>query len=222
MMDIAQTTTTDPRAASGASAAQSKLDADYQSFLTLLIAQVSNQNPLEPMDSSVFVSQLAQLTQVEQSIVTNRNLERIDNRLGNVEALSDVQLIGRDVSIPTDRVELRDGTGAFGYSLSRAAANVRVLIKAEDGTIVRELGNQPSAPQTTHRVAWDGLDFAGLPLPDGVFQIEVDAKDPDGAAIAYDTNATTRVEELRFRGGHSMLILRNGTEVYAGSVTSVR
>lgn len=221
-MDIAQTTTTDPRAASGASAAQSKLDADYQSFLTLLIAQVSNQNPLEPMDSSVFVSQLAQLTQVEQSIVTNRNLERIDNRLGNVEALSDVQLIGRDVSIPTDRVELRDGTAAFGYSLSRAAANVRVLIKAEDGTIVRELGNQPGAPQTTHRVAWDGLDFAGLPLPDGVFQIEVDAKDPDGAAIAYETSATTRVEELTFRGGHSMLILRNGTEVYAGSVTSVR
>lgn len=55
-MDIAQTPASDPRAASGASVAQSKLDADYQSFLTLLIAQVSNQNPLEPMDSSVFVS----------------------------------------------------------------------------------------------------------------------------------------------------------------------
>ncbi|MGY6704308.1 flagellar hook assembly protein FlgD [Roseinatronobacter sp.] len=221
-MDIAQTTTSDPRAASGASVAQSKLDADYQSFLTLLIAQVSNQNPLEPMDSSVFVSQLAQLTQVEQSIVTNRNLERIDNRLGNVEALSDVQLIGRDVSVPTDRLELRDGKAELTYSLSRDAANVRVLIKAEDGTIVRELGGQPGASRTVHRVSWNGLDFAGQPLPDGVFKIEVEAKDADGAAVAYETSATTRVEELTFRGGHSMLILRNGTEAYAGSVTSVR
>jgi len=221
-MDIAQTPASDPRAASGASVAQSKLDADYQSFLTLLIAQVSNQNPLEPMDSSVFVSQLAQLTQVEQSIVTNRNLERIDNRLGNVEALSDVQLIGREVSVPTDRVELRDGKATLSYSLSRAAANVSVLIKAEDGTVVRELAGQPGAPQTAHRVTWNGLDFEGLPVPDGVFQMVVEAKDPDGAAVAYKTSANTRVEELTFRAGHSMLILRNGTEAYAGSVTSVR
>lgn len=221
-MDIVQNPASDPRAASGASVAQSKLDVDYQSFLTLLIAQVSNQNPLEPMDSSVFVSQLAQLTQVEQSIVTNRNLERIDNRLSNVEALTDVQLIGREVSVPTDRVELRDGEASLTYSLSRAAANVRVLIKAEDGTIVRELGGQPGAPQTAHRVSWNGLDFSGLPVPDGVFQVVVEAKDPDGAAVAYETSATTRVEELTFRGGHSILILRNGTEAYAGSVTSVR
>lgn len=222
-MDIAQTTTApDPKASSGASVAKGKLDADYQSFLTLLIAQVSNQNPLEPMDSTVFVSQLAQLTQVEQTIVTNRNLESIDNRLGNVEALSDVQLIGREVTVPTDRVELRNGTATMAYTLSNAAENVSVLIKAEDGTILHERTGQPGAPRTAHAVTWDGLDFEGLPVPDGVFQVTVEAKDAAGTAIAYETTATTRVEELTFRGGQSLLILRNGTDVHAGSVTSVR
>lgn len=210
------TTTTD------SNIAKDKLDTDYQSFLKLLIAQVSNQDPLEPMDSTTFVSQLAQLTQVEQSIVTNANLEKIDTRLSNVESLSDVQLIGRDVTVPTDRIELRDGQAAFTYALSRDATDVAIRIMAADGTVLREMTGQPGIGGTDHAVAWDGKDVDGLPVPDGVFRVEVLAKDAAGNSVAYDTRSTTRVEQLTFTGGVTSMLLRNGDTAYAGSVTAVR
>ncbi|MFN7003777.1 MAG: flagellar hook assembly protein FlgD [Roseinatronobacter sp.] len=206
----------------GASVAKGKLDADYQSFLKLLIAQVSNQDPLEPMDSTTFVSQLAQLTQVEQSIVTNTNLEKINQRMANVEALSDVQLIGRDVTIATDRIELRDGRAALSYSLAREAETVTVTIKSIDGTVIRELTGQPRASKVSHDLVWDGRDVDGLPVPDGQFQVTVTATDATGNAVAYQTESSSRVEELTFRDGYPLLILRNGAEAFAGSVTSVR
>lgn len=222
-MQIAGTTqVTDPSQPTNASLSKDKLDADYQSFLKLLIAQVSNQDPLEPMDSTTFVSQLAQLTQVEQSIVTNSNLESIDKRLGNVEALSDVQLIGRDVTVPTDRIELRDGKAAITYSLSGQAASVTVTIKATDGTVVREMTGQPGAAGVAHAIEWDGLDSGGLPVPDSVFNVSVTATDAAGNSIAYQTTATSRVEQLTFRDGYPLLILRNGAEAFAGTVTTVR
>lgn len=222
-MDISNiSNAADPRPSNEASLAKDKLDTDYQSFLKLLIAQVSNQDPLEPMDSTAFVSQLAQLTQVEQSIVTNANLEKIDTRLGNVEALSDVQLIGRDVTVATDRIELRDGQAGFSYALSGDATSVTATIKSADGTVLRQLTDQPGTSEASHMLTWDGRDVDGLPVPDGVFQVVIDAKDAKGEAIVYQTTATSRVEELTFRGGQTMLLMRNGGEAHAGSVTAVR
>ncbi|OAN67536.1 hypothetical protein A8B83_04735 [Rhodobacteraceae bacterium EhC02] len=210
------TTTTD------SNIAKDKLDTDYQSFLKLLIAQVSNQDPLEPMDSTTFVSQLAQLTQVEQSIVTNANLEKIDTRLSNVESLSDVQLIGRDVTVPTDRVELRDGQAAFTYALSRDATDVAIRVMTADGTVLREMTGQPGIGGTDHAVTWDGRDVDGLPVPDGVFRVEVLARDSADNAVPYDTSSTTRVEQLSFAGGVTTMLLRNGDTAFAGTVTAVR
>ncbi len=222
-MDISHTTSAINHAtASVSGGAASQLGADLHSFLTLLIAQVSNQDPLEPMDSTAFVSQLAQLTQVEQSVVTNSNLERIDSRLRYVESLSDVQLIGREVTVPTDRIELRDGVASATYYLSNEAESVTVSIRAADGTVLYELTGQPGSPRTAHAVTWDGLDSEGLPVPDGVFEVVVEAVDAQGRAVAYETTAITRVEELSFRGGQALLILRNGGDAYPGSVTSVR
>lgn len=222
-MDIARiASSADPSTPSDASVAKGKLDTDYHSFLKLLIAQVTNQDPLEPMDSTTFVSQLAQLTQVEQSIVTNTNLEKINQRMANVEALSDVQLIGRDVTIATDRIELRDGRAALSYSLAREAENVTVTIKSIDGTVIRELTGQPRALKVSHDLVWDGRDVDGLPVPDGLFQVTVTATDATGNAVAYQTETSSRVEELTFRDGYPLLILRNGAEAFAGSVTSVR
>ena len=210
------TTTTD------SNIAKDKLDTDYQSFLKLLIAQVSNQDPLEPMDSTTFVSQLAQLTQVEQSIVTNANLEKIDTRLSNVESLSDVQLIGRDVTVPTDRIELRDGQAAFTYALSRDATDVAIRVMTADGTVLREMTGQPGIGGTDHAVTWDGRDVDGLPVPDGVFRVEVLARDSADNAVPYDTSSTTRVEQLSFAGGVTTMLLRNGDTAFAGTVTAVR
>ncbi|MDP5335543.1 MAG: hypothetical protein NWR54_11215 [Paracoccaceae bacterium] len=71
-------------------------------------------------------------------------------------------------------------------------------------------------------MAWDGKDIDGLPVPDGVFRVDVLAKDAAGNSVAYDTRSTTRVEQLTFTGGVTTMQLRNGDTAYAGSVTAVR
>lgn len=201
--------------------AMSQLNADYDSFLRLLTAQVANQDPLKPMDSTTFVSQLAQLSQVEQSIVTNANLEDISQQLSSAGAMADVQLIGRDVTLPSGKIELQEGSAAFSYELTEEAEKVTAVIRHADGTVIRELRDLPSGAGSLHEIVWDGMDSQGLPVPDGVFDITIEATDAEDAQVSYSGFATTRVEELAFRDGVPTLLLSNGEEASSAQVLAV-
>ncbi len=207
---------------SAATTSRNKLDADYQSFLKLLIAQVSNQDPLEPMDSTTFVSQLAQLTQVEQSITTNDTLEKIEARLSSANAREDAMLIGREVLVPTDRIALNEGTAKFSYTLNSAAASVSARILGEDGTELRRIDGLPGGQEGRHEVIWDGRDREGLPVPDGAFQVEINALDADDKAVFLTTYAEGQVERVAFRDGSPVLQLTSGAEVSPDSIVGIR
>ena len=199
-----------------------KLDADYQSFLKLLIAQISNQDPLEPMDSTAFVSQLAQLTQVEQSITSNEMLEKISGQLGASGARSDVMLLGREVLVPTDQISLRDGAARFSYALGDEAGRVSARILSEDGTEMRRIDNLPGSADTRHQVNWDGRDIDGLPVPNGTFRVEIVAMDAEDEPVSHTSYAAGQVERVAFRDGWPVLELDSGAEAAADSVISVQ
>lgn len=224
MESISSTSTAAATAAttSAASASRDKLDADYQSFLKLLIAQVSNQDPLEPMDSTTFVSQLAQLTQVEQSITTNDTLEKIEARLGAANAREDAMLIGREVLVPTDKIALAGGTAGFSYALNGTAASVSARILGDDGTVVRRIDGLPGGSEGRHEVIWDGLDRDGLRVPDGSFRVEVEALDADDEPVFLSTYAEGQVERVAFRDGTPVLQLASGAEVSPDSIVGIR
>lgn len=88
-------TTTIPTGANQATASTSKTAVDYQSFLKLLIAEMKNQDPTKPMDSTQYVAQLATFSQVEQSVQTNTKLDQImqSSALSQADAL-----IGRSIT----------------------------------------------------------------------------------------------------------------------------
>ncbi|MFB9981718.1 flagellar hook assembly protein FlgD [Mesorhizobium kowhaii] len=88
-------TTTIPTGANQASQQTSKTAVDYQSFLKLLIAEMKNQDPTKPMDSTQYVAQLATFSQVEQSVQTNTKLDQImsSSALSQADAL-----IGRSIT----------------------------------------------------------------------------------------------------------------------------
>lgn len=222
MDSVSAPSATPATATSAAAQSRDKLDADYQSFLTLLIAQVSNQDPLEPMDSTTFVSQLAQLTQVEQSITTNETLEKIETRLSAANARDDATLIGREVLAPSERVALAEGRGVFSYALNGEAKSVSARILAEDGTELRRIDGLPVAPEARHEVVWDGLDREGLPVPDGSFTVEIDAIDAEEEPVFFTTYAEAQVERVAFRDGAAMLQLASGAEIAADSIVSIR
>jgi len=216
------TTTNQVSTESAASRSQSQLGTDIDSFLLLLTAQITNQDPLAPMDSTAFVSQLAQLTQVEQSITTNTNLENIVRQITSLTGLSDVQLIGRDVTLATNKLDLNAGSAEMQYKLSDNAQQVSIKIKGLDGNIIQEITNLPTSGGTQHTVVWDGLGSNGEQIAAGAYEFELVAVDSELENVSFSSFATTYVEELAFRNGQPTLLLRNNQEVASNLILAVR
>ena len=204
-------------------AAAPSIETDYQNFLQLLTAQISNQDPLEPMDATTFVSQLAQLSQVEQAVRTNTNLEQISGNLSALSGLSTAGMIGRDVRVPTSDIALGEEGGALlGYRLDRNAAEVRATIRHPDGTALARLDDLPRGEGTDHEVAWDGIALDGLPVPPGTYRLEIEAKDAEGEPVPHETFSEARVESVLFRDGQTRLELASGQEIAPEQVRELR
>lgn len=214
-------TTTSANSQSTAATARNQLGVDYNNFLKLLTAQIGNQDPLKPMDSTQFVSQLAQLSQVEQAVQTNSNLEALKTRISAISAMSDINLMGRDVTLASDRLELSGGAAGTVYQLSGQAQAVNATITDGAGTVVRHLSGLSTQAGTRVPLNWNGRDDAGNALPDGIYHLTIDAKDAQGNAVSYDTYPTTRVEQVLFGNGTDSLRLRNGQDVPAAQLLSV-
>jgi flagellar basal-body rod modification protein FlgD len=205
-----------------AAQAQAQLDLDLNNFLILLTAQISNQDPLEPMDSSTFTSQLAQLSQVEQAIKTNDNLERLNAQFSNSNGFSDVQLIGRDVVLASNKLDLNSGQAQIQYELKDPAVQVSVNIIGLNGNVIREITNLPKTAGVRQTVGWDGLNADGVQVADGAYTFKVVALDSKLEKVPYESFVFTHVKELAFRDGQPKLLLRNDQEVSSGVILSVK
>ena len=222
-IDPLQTSNAAAAAAPRSSAAQASLSADYDSFLKLLTAQVSNQDPLEPMDSTTFVSQLAQLSQVEQSIQTNATLEEIGARLAGFGALSEAGLIGRTVRAPGDTFRISEGGNAdLTFALKTGAQTTSATILHPDGTEVQTYHGLSGRAGETQTVRWNGTDYNGLPLPAGEYRIRIDATDAEGKRVGYETFTEGEVDSVLFRDGAAMLRLGTGAEIASDRVVEIR
>lgn len=201
-----------PPTAALAQAPSNGLSDNYQSFLNLLVAQVSYQDPLNPVEGTDFIAQLATLTGVEQSLKMNEQMEALRAQLGLSAALSETSLIGRNVTIPSDVIELGDSGAAFSYELGSASDSVTAIISDAAGNPVRQLEGLPGTAGELVSLTWDGTDANGAPLPQGRYQIALAATDVAGG---YNTYASFRVVSISFDGGRQSLDLEGG-----GAVTS--
>jgi len=193
-------------------------------FLTMLMTQLKNQDPLNPMDNAQVTSQLAQLSTVNGINQLNNTLLSLSGQLDVGQSMQAAALIGKGVLIPGDKVSLgvaEDGkveTTPVGADLVKPAARLVVTVLDANGQVVRkmELGKQAAGVAT---LAWDGMDEAGNPAPAGKYRIKLaafDAKDepvPVTAltygkveSIAY-TSAGLRLE-MGLAGSASLLDLR--------------
>lgn len=220
-MAIDTSTTTSSTTTSASAAAASQLGVDYNSFLTLLTAQIQNQDPLEPMDSTEFVSQLAQLSQVEQAVTTNAHLENLTSYLSSAVTLSGLGLIGRDVTVATDRVELIEGAASFDYELEANASSAIAVITDASGNVIRQISGLSTSGETRYTVEWDGLDDSGAQVSDGTYYMAIQAVDADGNGLDYNSYATTQVNSVDLTSDSQVLKLRNGEEVEAADLVSV-
>ncbi|GMT41670.1 MAG: basal-body rod modification protein FlgD [bacterium] len=172
-----------------------------EEFLTLLLAQLKNQDPLSPMENTEFTAQMAQFSSLEQLFNVNDNLmdlRQINTSLNNTQALT---LIGREVEVAGNSVRITDGVASsISFSLADDAANVSIRITNEAGEAVRTI-EQGSAESGPHRIEWDGLSSDGGVLPDGVYSYAIDAVDASGGSINAQTYMTGVVDAISIEDG---------------------
>ncbi len=199
--------------------AASSWAASYDTFLQLLCTQLENQNPLDPLDSTEFVTQLAQYSALEQQISTNDKLESVLSALDGCSGSFAVSYIGRTVEAVADTVTIDQGEGAeWIYNLGSAAEEVTLEITDDQGEVVWSGSGETSAGR--HTLEWDGCDSAGKPLPDGSYTLKVTATDADGKAVTSTTCIRGTVTGVDTSSGTTVLELGD-TEVELENVVRV-
>jgi flagellar basal-body rod modification protein FlgD len=192
---------------------------NVDNFLRLLTAQLSNQDPLEPIDPTEFTSQLATFTGVEQAIDTNRKLGELISVQTLGQAAAAVSYLGTTIEARGDRAVLREGQAEWTYSLGGNAAATTISIVNERGQTVRTLSGATDSGK--HTFVWDGRDDSGTLQPDGAYTIEIVAQDVNNEPVSVTTGFVGRVTEVSFLGGQVVLSV-DGTHVALENVTSVR
>ncbi len=155
--------------------AKSSLLGNFDNFLTLFITQLKYQDPLEPMDTSQFTNNLAQLSGVEQAVNTNANLENIASLLSGSAMNQSVSYLDKAVEFSSDKIQLTSSrvTGGF-YELSEAADSVDIIISDANGVPVRTIPGKAS--EGKQLAEWDGTDDVGNPMKEGNYQMQVLAR----------------------------------------------
>ncbi|MGA8180941.1 MAG: flagellar hook assembly protein FlgD [Desulfobacterales bacterium] len=176
-------------------------------FLNLFIAQLKNQDPLNPMDTSEFTAQLAQYSSVEQLYGMNSKLTDIENTLSSQGDQRDsLGYIGKTVKADDDTMTLDNGTVQTGsYSLD-GSGNVTIDVYDSDGQRVRTL--YPGIEDKgEHAVNWDGRDDAGNMVGDGAYTFEITARDANGLSVASNTYISGEVTGITYKNGQPYLMI---------------
>lgn len=189
-------------------------------FLQLLVVQLQEQDPLNPMDSTEFTAQLAQFSSLEQLQNVNTNLEAISTSQSVLTNSQAVGFIGNTVTAIGNSVSVEEGASTpLQIDLENDAAEVYITLSDQQGTFVRDLsiGGLSSG---TNTVAWDGLDYQGVAVEDGVYTYSVSALDSSGKSISTTQYVSGIVTGVNFKDGTAYLQI-GSQEIAMGNIVSV-
>lgn len=206
--------------ATGGAAKRATLNQTFDSFLSLLTTQLKYQDPISPMDTNEFTSQLVQFSQVEQSIQQNENLETLIALQGANQIAFASSLSGKDIEVAGNAMRLGEtGDIAYRYSLPVRSASTEINIMNEDGTIVFTTSGKTAAGD--YDFNWDGMTGDGERAPAGTYRIQVVAKDAAGEALDTSTSIIANVKGVELSGGEIALDV-GGFTVSLGNVMAIR
>lgn len=180
-------------------------------FLKILIAQLQHQDPTNPMEGQEFAAQLAQFSSLEQLQNMNVNLESVmelnlalNRTINNTMATT---FIGKEVRALGSRVVLEDEKAAtLNYELALPASKVTVVIRDQNGNIVRTL-ELKDGQAGRRQLQWDGKDDNGQTLPAGQYQFGVVAEDAGGNSVPVQTYIVGEIQGVRYHNGDAVFIL---------------
>lgn len=187
---------------------------DRDAFLKLLVAQLKNQDPLKPQDNSAFVAELAQFSNLEQTMGINDRLDLLAVQNTGLQNTEIVGLVGKQATVRGSMVT-SDGTGVgipVAFSLDGQTSKTVVTIRDQNGRTVRTLDLGGRDPGLV-RANWDGRDDAGNIQPAGTYSVAIQASNANDAAVRVSQETTGKVKAVSFDKGYPVLHLETGVSV---------
>ena len=204
-------------AAAGAQAtntqALTSLGSNLNDFLKLLMTQLQNQDPTQPLDTSQFTSQLVQFASVEQQVNANTNLTSLIQLTQGGQMLQAGALVGKQVDAQSSTLALQNSSATLDLHPA-ASGPVTVSISSASGVTLQAQQVQASSSGTSW--TWNGTTSAGQSLPDGTYTVA--ATDANGNAVPFGVVGT--VTGVQKSGSDVMVSLNNGQQVSLSSIQS--
>ena len=189
-------------------------------FLKLLLTQLKNQDPLNPLESVEFTAQLAQFSSLEQLFNVNESLESLSTTQDNQARFEALSLIGKEVLLEGNQLALNGEDTARGAFDLDQPAECTVTISDERGIPVRTL-SLGTLQAGSHEFQWDGESTAGAEMPEGSYEFEITALTPLGESVRVTPKVLGTVDRVRLEGDTSILYIGD-LAVDLGSVLDVR
>jgi flagellar basal-body rod modification protein FlgD len=149
--------------------------ANADRFLTMLVAQLKNQDPLNPLDNAQVTTQMAQISTVEGINKLNATLQAMSLGFTSSQTLQAASLVGRQVMTEGSTLQLAGGVAQGGYQLEGHADGLTLTVRSASGAVIHkaELGAQEAG---IHGFHWDGMTDSGAAAAPGTYTFEVAAR----------------------------------------------
>jgi flagellar basal-body rod modification protein FlgD len=191
------------------SARTTKKELGQEEFLKLMTTQLQNQDPMKPMESGEFLTQISQFSAVEGIGNLNKKFAALSDSLVSNQALQAAHLVGREVLAPTGLASLKEGGTVNGsIDLPAASSDVAVNIYDQAGQLIRrvELGSQAAGPVAFQ---WDGIRDDGQFAAPGTYFVSAEAG-LDGNTETLETLLVSEVRSVTLSNSGGLLLDLDG------------
>lgn len=197
------------------------LEENYDLFLSVLTAQLENQNPLDPTDTDEMTSQLIQYSQTEQQILTNRYLENLVLSTNNQAAETALAFIGKEVTYDASLQGFDGDSLSWSMAVPEDAEALTFEIYDENGLKVYETTDS-SLPETDYAFAWNGATTGNGVALDGTYRLEATATLSDGSSVEVELQSSSCATEVVWTSGAPELVLANGDVIGLDRIVSAK
>ena len=209
---VGQTSST--RSTQSPAKAATLANADFQTFLTMLTAQIRNQDPLSPMDGTEFASQLATFAGVEQQTLTNARLQELIDGSADGKLASYSDWIGKTVQTTAPIFNTGEDI-QIDTRMHHAADQAFLIVRDQYGRDVESI----ALDRGTNSVKWNG---SALSSSGGTYTFRVDSHAGGTLISSLPAPASATVEGVELREGDVMLALSGGTLANHDEITAIR
>ena len=197
---------------------------DKDAFLSLMIAQLQNQDPMNPMDGTEYAAQLAQFTSLEQLTNLNTSMNKsIDANYYLTQSINNTltaTLIGNDVKLASPSLQnVGQDSVSIGYKLPSDSSNVKISIYNESGALIRTI-EQENISGGDHKLSWDFFDNNGTKVPKGKYTFKVTATDNKGDDLVVSTYGVGTIDAVRFSENGTTLVV-DGVEYNLSDIMEI-